>query len=228
MSRLRPFLALVLVIGCVDLTPPPPLDPNYHPGQGGSSPPPTDGPVLPDLRPSITDTAPPVDQAPPPDVEPADAPEQPEAGVDAADDAPAPPPDVNMPAPDMAPDLPPRFDDGKPCLQSDQCKSNFCMQGLCCNTQCNQACFACNLPQREGVCSPVPAGQSSPGECPKDDTTSCGHDGTCDGAGHCRLYPAGSECSKVSCTSNVEHAASSCDGMGKCIAGASSPCAPNS
>jgi hypothetical protein len=44
---------------------------------------------------------------------------------------------------------------GPGCQGNDQCASGFCSQGVCCDRACDGACQACNLPGREGTCSPV-------------------------------------------------------------------------
>ena len=35
-------------------------------------------------------------------------------------------------------------------------------------------------------------------------STSCGHDGTCDGAGACRLYLVGTVCANETCTGSTD------------------------
>jgi hypothetical protein len=181
-------------------------------------------PPFPDTRPPPTDLPTPGPDAgeEPNDMFVPDAPDQPDApeGDDAVQVFDAMVPDA------MVPDMP-LIDNGKPCVSNNQCRNGFCAQGVCCNVACTQACFACNLPTSEGVCNPVPTGQARPGECTKEDPSTCGLDGTCDGAGHCRRYPKDTECTKVSCSADTEHAAGACDGNGHCQPGASISCSPN-
>ena len=66
---------------------------------------------------------------------------------------------------------------------------------------------------------PVPAGEDPRDQCAESAPASCGLDGTCDGAGACRRYVAGSECAPGSCSGSTESAASTCDGNGTCKAG---------
>jgi len=42
--------------------------------------------------------------------------------------------------------------------------------------------------------------------------STCGYDGTCDGAGACRRFPAGTQCSSGTCDQKA------CDGHGQCLA----------
>jgi hypothetical protein len=115
---------------------------------------------------------------------------------------------------------------GQPCDRDDQCSSGACAQGICCGGPCTAACQACNLTGALGTCTPVPAGEDPGGDCEQADVSTCGLDGTCDGAGACRKYAVGSECVAGSCASAVELSASTCDGAGTCRPGSSRSCAP--
>lgn len=59
-----------------------------------------------------------------------------------------------------------------------------------------------------------------------DDTTPCGLDGTCDGAGKCRQALAGSSCGASTCSAGAFTGASYCDGMGLCVSPMPTSCAP--
>jgi hypothetical protein len=74
---------------------------------------------------------------------------------------------------------------------------------------------------------PIPAGQDPGAECAQDAVSTCGLDGTCDGAGSCRRYPAMTLCVPGICANALEQAARTCDGNGVCLAGTSRSCAPN-
>ena len=71
-------------------------------------------------------------------------------------------------------DLPP----GSACVRNAQCDSNACVDGVCCNRSCNDACEACNQAGHVGTCTPLPsmtvdpAGLCKPGEY-------CGANGEC-------------------------------------------------
>jgi hypothetical protein len=54
--------------------------------------------------------------------------------------------------------------------------------------------------------------------------SSCGRTGKCDGRGECQLHPAGTECAPASCRRAREYEASTCNGQGRCVPGASREC----
>jgi hypothetical protein len=86
---------------------------------------------------------------------------------------------------------------GGTCSSADECGSDACVDGVCCDTDCTETCEACNVTGALGVCSPVPVGEP-------DDTCA----GQCDGAGACALDGAqacndGNECLSGFCVSNV-------------------------
>jgi hypothetical protein len=64
--------------------------------------------------------------------------------------------------------------------------------------------------------------------CPDMGSASCGTNGTCDGAGHCATYPAGTTCGPAACTAGTATlvATSKCDNTGKCVPGATTDCTP--
>ena len=95
------------------------------------------------------------------------------------------PPDTQEP--DKGPDPLPA---GAPCDGAGQCASGYCSQGTCCDKACGGACVACNLAGSEGTCKAVAAGEDPGESCAQEPLTTCGPDGTCDGAGACRRYPA--------------------------------------
>jgi len=47
---------------------------------------------------------------------------------------------------------------GEPCGTASDCASEFCAEGVCCNTACTDACFSCVSPGAEGTCLPSAAG----------------------------------------------------------------------
>ncbi|MBI4705509.1 MAG: hypothetical protein HY744_30820 [Deltaproteobacteria bacterium] len=44
---------------------------------------------------------------------------------------------------------------GKNCAGVAECKSGFCVDGYCCDKACGGACDACNLPGKQGTCTPL-------------------------------------------------------------------------
>lgn len=120
---------------------------------------------------------------------------------------------------------------GETCTISGECVTGYCVDGVCCATDCSDSCDACNVPGLEGTCSPVPNGQTPAANhpaCGPDPTSSCGRDGTCDGKGYCRKYDVQTVCKPSSCdvATNLFTAESTCDGKGNCISPDSITCAP--
>jgi hypothetical protein len=114
---------------------------------------------------------------------------------------------------------------GSPCTSNGQCRTTFCVDGVCCDNACSGLCKACNVAGNEGVCGLAPAGNDDSG-CPTTPRDACGTDGTCDGLGSCRKHPAGTKCSDGVCASSSITSSSTCDGEGACVAGPVIPCAP--
>jgi Cys-rich repeat protein len=115
---------------------------------------------------------------------------------------------------------------GAACTSANQCGSGFCVDGVCCNSGCAGTCQSCNLLGSAGTCTPISSGQDPQNECAADPVASCGRDGFCNGAGGCRLFPAGTECAAGSCTGSTEVSAGICSGSGMCLAGATLSCGP--
>jgi hypothetical protein len=112
---------------------------------------------------------------------------------------------------------------GQPCAGGADCASGKCAQGVCCDSDCSGTCRACNLPGTTGTCSNVPAGSDPLGQCTAEPREGCGLDGTCDGAGACRRWPAGTPCGGFACAGAAVLTGSFCDGAGTC-AGQLVPC----
>ena len=64
---------------------------------------------------------------------------------------------------------------GLSCTSSAQCVTGFCVNGVCCDSACNNGCGACNLSGKVGTCSPIAAGtvcRASAGTCDVAETCS--------------------------------------------------------
>jgi hypothetical protein len=77
-------------------------------------------------------------------------------------------------------------------------------------------------------CTGLPLGAPAPtGACPDTTPAGCGLDGTCDGAGGCHRYAAGTVCAAPTCLdSATSQSAAVCDGRGICVAGSLQICSP--
>ncbi|HVR02821.1 MAG TPA: hypothetical protein VMT47_11865 [Polyangia bacterium] len=118
---------------------------------------------------------------------------------------------------------------GGSCTDGSQCVSGHCVEQVCCGTASCTACSSCAVTGKAGSCQPVPKGGNDPlASCLAMAASTCGTDGVCNGAGSCALYPAGTTCMPASCdtATSMLTAASTCDGAGMCVAGATSSCAP--
>lgn len=123
--------------------------------------------------------------------------------------------------------------DGAACTLGTECASTHCVDGVCCASACTGLCLACSALRTgaaDGVCAAVAAGTDPDTECAATPASGCGVAGLgCNGdeaAPGCVLFDATTECAPETCTGGASTAASSCDGMGTCVAPAPIPCAP--
>jgi hypothetical protein len=65
-----------------------------------------------------------------------------------------------------APTCVPNSPDGATCGADRQCLSGHCLASVCCESICDGACEACNLPGEAGQCRPRPAGSHGSPACP--------------------------------------------------------------
>ena len=115
---------------------------------------------------------------------------------------------------------------GAQCQTNTECGSGTCQQGVCCDSVCTGVCMACNLTQSMGRCAPVPPGPAPAGQCAPADPSTCGNDGSCDGAGKCRLQVLGTQCRTPTCAAATQTLAGRCNGAGVCGTGTTQSCAP--
>lgn len=102
------------------------------------------------------------------------------------------------------------------CTSNSSCYHGNCVDGVCCNVGCGDACTSCAVYGHSGVCWPLSAGVAD-AMCTS--TTVCGYDGKCNGDGTCRYISASTPCSSSSsCTNGVTTGPSYCDGHGSCVA----------
>ncbi len=83
-------------------------------------------------------------------------------------------------------------------------------------------------PDAVATCAGLPLGAPAPvGDCPDAGVASCGLDGTCDGAGGCHHYAAGTVCAAPTCLDSATfQPVSLCDGQGSCVASLPLTCSP--
>jgi hypothetical protein len=97
-----------------------------------------------------------------------------------------------------------RNDDGVGCGAGTECVSDYCTDGVCCNTPCDtgecEACSAAKTGGTDGVCSAITAYTDPDGDCAAGDL--------CDGAFACKHIDGetcggGSDCLSTHCVDNV-------------------------
>jgi len=122
----------------------------------------------------------------------------------------------------------PRKTLGSTCGCDSDCDSGFCIDGVCCASACQETCKACNVPGMMGTCTFVPTGLKprDPATCKKSEVATCGLDGTCDGNGACRQYPAGTVCLAGTCDGAAVSGINVCTGNGRCLPGSLKICVP--
>ncbi len=110
---------------------------------------------------------------------------------------------------------------GETCGCDGECKSDHCVEGVCCDSACTSGCQTCTAPDAGGLCVQRPAGATprKPSDCTKDSQVTCGQDGFCDGAGKCRDYGATVTCQGGTCNGDSVVGAYACDGQGSCKPG---------
>jgi hypothetical protein len=113
---------------------------------------------------------------------------------------------------------------GQPCKAANECASNFCVDGVCCDSGCEGKCNSCALPNAPGRCTPVPKGVADPRAaagvmdpalvCIDLGVATCGTNGKCDGHGGCERYADGDVCQGETCDPDTNRSS-----VGVCQAG---------
>lgn len=113
--------------------------------------------------------------------------------------------------------------DGSSCSSDDDCFSTHCVNGMCCNSVCDQTCFSCLAAEKEsatadGTCGPRRLGAKAPDNgCEDRGPHSCDTNGLCDGQGACQRYIEGTQCSAPFCSDHDLIGPGLCDGKGSCV-----------
>jgi hypothetical protein len=115
---------------------------------------------------------------------------------------------------------------GQVCATNAECSTGACADGVCCQTACNQLCYSCKVPGSVGTCLPAADGEDPKNECAAQTPSTCGHAGGCNGAGACRLHPAGTACGTQTCAGATQKGARTCNGAGSCLEGDVTDCNP--
>ncbi|AUX39280.1 hypothetical protein SOCE26_006640 [Sorangium cellulosum] len=89
---------------------------------------------------------------------------------------------------------------GQACEAEEECGTGNCIDGVCCDTVCNNACQACNVEGLAGTCSNVTAGEAD----------TCEEANVCSAAGECKVAPG------EDCINDADCASGNCNGLRKC------------
>jgi len=123
------------------------------------------------------------------------------------------------------------YEDADACTKDEDCASQHCVENVCCNTACTGTCKTCLASRKasgqDGVCGDVKVNTDPRNVCATSAVATCGFEGTCNGSGACKFYPAGTECAAATCPSATsENPADTCNGSGTCSVAAEKACAP--
>jgi hypothetical protein len=118
---------------------------------------------------------------------------------------------------------------GQLCTQNAFCASNACVDGVCCNNACTGTCQACTAAKKgsgsDGVCGPIKVGTDPDNECNATPASTCGNNGSCDGAGACQKWAMGTTCVAATCANATTlNNAQTCDGAGTCSLATTTSC----
>jgi len=115
----------------------------------------------------------------------------------------------------------------RPCVSEDDCKSGYCVDGICCDSACagdgDSKCVACSAGKKgsgiDGECGPILADTDPDDDCAQGPNypKSCLADGMCDGAGKCRIFAKDTVgCGDTQCISG-NAVGLLCNGAGTCM-----------
>lgn len=126
-----------------------------------------------------------------------------------------------------------RYNRGHSCDgSSESCLQHPCVDGYCCENNCDGLCESCDGADTvggNGDCAAVTSDTDPDTECGPTPTASCGSNGDgCNGAGECILYPGGAECSAAICSGDDLELADLCNGSGVCQDSGTQDCSPYS
>lgn len=119
---------------------------------------------------------------------------------------------------------------GSACTRGSACASGNCVESVCCDKPCADACSSCRnaltASAADGTCAVIASGKDDPqGRCGAPAAAStCGNTSHCDGKGACEKYGSTTVCQVAACAAGVFTAAATCDGKGACAPGQGQDC----
>ncbi len=119
----------------------------------------------------------------------------------------------------------PLLANGASCTGGSECESGLCVEGVCCDSECDGQCESCAQTGSLGACKTV-KGNPISGKLACDGTGTC--KGQCDGNGKACTYPGGTTtCKAASCKDGKATPAAGCDGQGTCTTPDANACPSN-
>jgi hypothetical protein len=120
----------------------------------------------------------------------------------------------------------PLGDPGIPCEESLECRSDLCVDGVCCDDECLGQCEACDVEGSEGECVAVEGEPHGDRDACESDGSECG--GSCDGVetDGCAYPGEDVQCRAPSCVDGMAVLEASCVGTGSCPDERTQECAP--
>lgn len=114
---------------------------------------------------------------------------------------------------------------GDACTRGDQCASNNCVDGYCCNSACDGQCEACDVEGSLGTCAAVTGAPHGARDACVDNGDDCA--GACDGKNRVVCtYPGDSTtCADSTCDGTTKQPFH-CNGAGECAQAATVSCSP--
>ncbi|GMV19512.1 MAG: hypothetical protein AMXMBFR56_77360 [Polyangiaceae bacterium] len=106
-------------------------------------------------------------------------------------------------------------DNGQACANKTECKSNYCVDDVCCESECVGDCRSCKVSGKEGECTPYTQGTDPEGDCVGAGAPTDPCAGTCDGKSACAYPDSSKSCGAQVCT-NATQTAYACDKAGAC------------
>ncbi len=119
---------------------------------------------------------------------------------------------------------------GSSCTTAATCESGNCVDGVCCDTDCNALCMACSAASKgqgaDGTCGQVALGLDPNDQCDVTGAGACASPGACDGTGSC-VSMTGKDCASATCSDETTVAlASQCSDKGVCVSQGAQDCRP--
>ena len=103
----------------------------------------------------------------------------------------------------------PKAGNGSVCANGNQCNSNNCIDGVCCDQPCDTACLSCNQAGKNGTCTAITLAQDN------NPANICNGSNACNAAGACKTING------LGCAVNADCVSGVCSD-GVCCAGACS------